>query len=299
MEAGHPLLDKIFETHTSEALSREAFGSRLRRAQVIYLGEAHDEPAHHRAQLDVLHRLVEMGDPPAVGFEVFAADETHLLTEYERRADDADAWLRRAAGWTAHGDPNWNYYGTLLQYARSQHLELFGIDLEETLRRRLTRLGFDGLDAHDQAQLKPTGFDDPTYRAVMIEALEASHCGYGDEAFFVRLYDTWIARNDAMARAIVAMLNEDSSRPIVVIVGAGHTRYGMGVVDRVAHLRPGTRQLDIGLRSVTSDRVRAEDYYGVPPSAAPDYPPTHDLVWFTSYTPGRPTMEQRCAGAFE
>jgi uncharacterized iron-regulated protein len=298
-EVVHPLLDEIFDTRTGEELSRDALNARLRAAQVIYLGEAHDESAHHRAQLDVLHRLVEMGKPPAVGFEIFGAGQTHLLAEYARRTDDADAWLRRAAGWTMHGDPNWGYYGALLQYARSQHLELFGIDLEQNLRQRLTRLGFEGLDAHDRAKLQSTGFDDPIYRKVMLEELEASHCGYGDQAFFARLYDTWIARNDAMARAIVSMLKEDSSRPIAIIVGAGHTRYGMGVVERVAHLSPGTRQLDIGLRSVTTDRVRAEEYYGVRPSAAPDYPPTHDLVWFTSYTPGRPTMEQRCTEAFE
>ena len=62
---------------------------------------------------------------------------------------------------------------------------------------RLQRRGLDGLTAFERSMLHSTGFADDAYRAKMFEHLKAAHCGYGNEDYLGRLYDTWIARNDA------------------------------------------------------------------------------------------------------
>lgn len=298
-DAPHPLVGRIYDTLTNRELEQAEFDARLGTAQVIYLGEAHDEPAHHEVQIDVLRRMVRAGRRPAVGFEIFAAGQTNMLEEYLQHTGDANEWLRNAAGWSVAGDPHWGYYGVLLQYARSGELELFGMDLDRTLRRRITSVGAAGLTVLEQLQLRPTQFQDAVYRDVMFEQLKASHCGYGDEAFIGRLYDTWLARNDSMAAAIATSLDADPSRPVVVILGAGHTGYGMGVAERVAHRRPGTRQLNIGLRSVRPEATQPADYYDDRPPKARRYPATHEIIWFTRWTTSRLTDEERCARAFD
>lgn len=296
--APSPLEGRIFDTASNRELGPAGLDARLMAAEVIYLGETHDEPAHHEAQLQVLHRLVNAGHPPAVGFEMFATDQSATLQEYLRRTAGADAWLRQAVGWSAPDSPNWEYYGALLRYAHSAKLELFGMDLDGGLVRKLTRVGLAGLDASERARLESSGLQDPLYRKVMLDEFAASHCGHADQTFLDHLYDTWVARNDSMARAIVARLNAAPTRPVVAILGLEHTSWGMGVVARVAHLRPGTRQLNIGLRAAIPDATRPEDYFGESPAAAPDYPPSHEIVWITRSTPGRPTVAERCARAF-
>ena len=62
------------------------------------------------------------------------------------------------------------------------------------------------------------------------------HCGMDHGRMTDRLYDTWVTRNDRMARSVVQLLNavqtkdRDEARrktgPVVIIIGAGHTEYG-------------------------------------------------------------------------
>jgi hypothetical protein len=158
---------------------------------------------------------------------------------------------------------------------------VIGIDLPPSLRLRLQRVGRTGLSPRELAQL-PAGEPDSTaYAGLMLERLGQAHCGYGSPESTGRLYDTWLARNDAMAAAIVAALDDAGHRPVVVIVGAGHIEHNQSLVRRVGELRSGTVQLAVGLRPVTvpprpmADHLAPTVYDGV------DFGPDYQLFWFT------------------
>ncbi|MEJ2132106.1 MAG: hypothetical protein P8Y95_10915, partial [Gammaproteobacteria bacterium] len=91
------------------------------------------------------------------------------------------------------------------------------------------------------------------------------------------------------------------SRPVVAILGAAHTNYGMGVMQQVAHLRPDTRQLNIGLRGVVADMTQLTEYYhyGDDPDRAAAYPPSHEILWFTHSSVQRLTIEESCGQPFD
>ena len=48
---------------------------RARRADVVYLGEQHDNPAHHAHQRAVVEALVARGVRPALAFEMLDEDQ--------------------------------------------------------------------------------------------------------------------------------------------------------------------------------------------------------------------------------
>lgn len=53
-------------------------------ARAVFIGEQHDDPAHHKTQLDVITALHEKEKPLAIGLEMFKNENQ----------DDLDAWVR-------------------------------------------------------------------------------------------------------------------------------------------------------------------------------------------------------------
>jgi len=287
-----PLVERIFDSD-GEELDREQLVQRMLAARVVYLGEKHDSGRHHAIQRELLEELVARGARPALGLEIFAREQTGLLMSYvtwtpsphgDGDVADADQWLRGKLGWA--GDDRraetWRLYGALLQSARSHDLVSFGIDLPQSLRSRISRLGIAGLSHVERALLEPTGFADAGYQALMLDKLKAAHCGFGSEDYLGRLYDNWIARNDAMARSIVAALDDASNGPVVVIVGAGHLEDGMGVVERVAALAPGIEQLNFGMRELALEPRPLAEYLQPEQHEGREFPPAHEVTWFTA-----------------
>jgi len=291
----NPLVGKIVSGATGEEISEGELLAEMAGAQVVYLGERHDSPYHHEGQVRVLRGLTKAGKSPGLGFEVFPVHQTSILMNYVKLPEhsglseegfDTDAWLREKLGWTDQ-DPRWESYGELLRMAREQQLPVFGIDLPRSLRHRISQGGSGDLLPAEAQQLRPSGLDNDNYRQLMYEQFKRSHCGYGSEEYLGRLYDNWVARNDVMAATIEAMLEDEANLPVVVIVGHGHTRYQMGVYERLADARPGIRQVNLAFQSVyggsdTKDYSTRREFQGV------DYSPTYEYIWFTDERTSNP-----------
>lgn len=267
-----PFAERIVVTADNAELTAAQLLARMQDADVIYLGERHDNARHHAIQGSVISELVAAGRQPVLGFEFFSREQSGHLLQYVARkeADETDEKrLRERLGWGPRRDASWPFYFELLEIARSNGLPAFGLDLPRAMRARLQRQGLEGLTAFERSMLPATGFADDAYRAKMFEQLKAAHCGYGNEEYLGRLYDTWIARNDAMASSLAALLDEYPGRPLVVILGGGHVVENLGVFERLAHLRPSASQLNLGLVEHREDR-------------AEDAPLAYQYVWFTA-----------------
>lgn len=296
MRAPETLEDRIYRTEDLRELTREELYARLDDARVIYLGEKHDNPRHHALQLEVLRTLVERGHRPAIGFEVFAVDETSTLMGYAtwkpRTTQNASALpspeerLREALGWGEQADESWAFYGPLLELAREHGLIVFGIDLPRSLRARISRVGIDGLTNVERRQLYPSEFRAGAYGDYVRARLKDIHCGHGSDAYIERLYTNWRVRNDTMAMAITETLAQMDGEPVVVILGAGHLVHDMGAYARVAELSPNIEQVNLAFREVPPQAAPLED--SVHPHDVPGArnPHDHAYLWFTPRVEG-------------
>ncbi len=285
-----PLIDTLVDGASGAPLDRAALFARMADADVVYLGEVHDNPHHHARQREVLRALLDAGRRPTLAIEFFGAEQTGWLMDYAQPQEQgqmarsgpvSERILRRRVGWDDEDDDRWERYGPLLESARDHRLPVLGIDLPPALRLRLQRVGRAGLSPVEVAQLPPDAADPPAYAGVMTERLGQAHCGYGTPESVARLYDTWLARNDAMAAGIVAALDDPEHRPVLAIVGAGHIEHGQNVVRRVAELRPGTRQLAVGLRPVTVPPRPLADHLAPTVHDGVDFGPAYEVFWFT------------------
>jgi uncharacterized iron-regulated protein len=294
------LEERIFETASGSELSRDAMLERMARADVVYLGEKHDNARQHRLQVEVIEAMLVRGRRPSIAFEVFSREQTSVLMGYAEgggpaEPDQLEAGIRQALGWAdPRRDESWAFYGPLLDLARREHLHAAGIDLPRALRLRMARAGLEGLTGVERSLLAPSDFEDEAYAELVKGWLRESHCGFGDDAYLSRLYRTWLERNEAMAAAIDVTLADHEDQPVVVIVGSGHVRHGMGVPERLARRRPGIEQVNLAFVETRSGMRDAAAYFAPAEIGGRAFGPRHDYVWFTE--PAGPFTDP-CAAA--
>ena len=293
-----PLIGRIFYHDGPQAITEQDLYARMADSDVVYLGENHDNIHHHRIQLDSIRKLVEMGHKPSVGFEFFARADTPRLNQHQasddkyhggqgEHGDAAGQLLRQQLGWGANRDQDWDHLYPILQYAREQQLPVFGADINAGLRKQISKVGYDGLNGVEKLLVPLSEFNDDDYRQLMFERFTLAHCGWGKDDYLGRLYDAWLARNEAMARSIIAMHEQNPEQPVVVILGGGHTEYNMAVVERIARLAPGLRQLNLRLRAVADEPIAVTEYFAPLQINETSFGQPYDYQWFTARMPER------------
>ena len=294
-----PLIGKIVRTDSQAEISYPALLDKVQDSQVIYLGENHDNAEHHAIQLKVITDLIAKGKKPQLGFEFFSVDQTAYLMSFVaagktkthgHATDVMETILRSQLGWQKRSDQDWNFYFQFIALARKNGLKIFGADLPKGIVRRIIRSGMQSLTGAEKTLLKPTGFKDESYQQLMFEKFKTSHCGFARESYQKKMYRTWIARNDRMALSIVSMLAGDPNQPIVMILGGGHTQHNMAVYERVAVLKPGVRQMNIGLREIAIEPMPLDHYCQSTKIGQKTFAPSHEYLWFTQ----RSSYEDPC-----
>ena len=113
----HPLVGRIWDVTAGELIDSAALVDRLRRGRFVLLGEKHDNRDHHRLQAWLLRALIAAGRRPAVGFEMFTADDAPAIAR-QLAAHPTDAvGLAEAVNWQRSGWPDWAMYQPIAEAA--------------------------------------------------------------------------------------------------------------------------------------------------------------------------------------
>jgi uncharacterized iron-regulated protein len=206
---------------------------RLATKRVVFVGETHDNRAHHRRQLAVIRGLHRAGRQLAIGLECFQRPFQAALDDYVAGAIDEQTLLART---DYHS--RWGFapalYRPILRYARAHRIPLVALDLpaEAVERARAERL---------------VGV--PPYNADHLAGLRRVHAGHAGGLSFSRFVQAQLLRDEGMARAAADYLRAHPARLLVVLVGSGHLA-GPGVPARLR------RQLPVDLAVVASRTSR-------------------------------------------
>lgn len=295
-----PLLETIWNIESRKVVEQEELIEHFLGAEVIYLGEKHDNARQHEIQLQVLEALISKGKRPSIGFEFFTTGETSLLMDFTQPSapimnmkpndHNPESVLRQALGWDHRSNEEWSYYFKLIELARKNQLPTFATDIPWGLSSRITRVGVENLHPTELSLLVDTGLNDSDYEELMLEEFTNAHCGYRNEEMFRRMYQAWIARNDAMAQSIVNTLEANPQNPVVMIVGFGHLRHSMGIPERVAYLRPETKQINFAMMEISQEPSSLESYLPEFEINGRTFRQDFDYLWFTP----RQEMEDPC-----
>ncbi len=258
----HPLVGRTFDVAAGRAVGAGDLGAAALRADVVLLGEQHDNADHHRLQAAVLRDLVEAGRRPAVAFEQLDLEDQPAVDAVlrERGAADAATLATRLADrveWKKSGWPPFDDYRAVFEVALAADLDIRAANLSrQAMSHVLSHSTPGGLRTSGAA---PRVELTAAQRAILAAEIEASHCGYANERMVAAMIDAQQRRDDAMARVV-----DQASTPggAVLVAGFGHARRDLGVPLYLLERAPGLRVVSIGFLEVIPGLTTAPEYAG-------------------------------------
>ncbi len=207
-------------------------------ARVIYLGETHTVPRHHRAQREILEALAAQGKKLVLALEQIEAEQQPALDRFNKKELDGEG-LAQASDWAKRWR-NYADYVPILSLARDHGIPVLALNARSEIIRKVGRGGLASLDAADRGTLPPDiELNDAPYEALLNLQL-AVHMAF-DPAKLRPVFEAQVARDEAMADRIAGALARPEAPTVVVLCGSGHARFGLGTPARVLHRAPGTK----------------------------------------------------------
>lgn len=189
------------------------------KSSVVFLGEQHDNPAHHAVQAQWVAAL----GPTAIVFEMLTDAQASAVSDENRR--DATV-LEAALGWEAAGWPDFDMYFPIFEAAPEAFI--FGAGVP---RERLRDLMAEDLQAVAGADLSERfALDIPLDAEEQIarETLQReAHCNALPEELMPRMVSVQRLRDAVLADRALEALSRHGA-PVVVITGNGHARMDWG-----------------------------------------------------------------------
>lgn len=229
----------IVDGHDGAPSTFAAMIDDLATADVVFVGEDHDNPHHHEVQRRILSALAERRPDLALGMEMLQERSQADADRFTSGTLDVDG-LAKAVEWPR----SWGYplemYRPLFELARAKKIPLYALNADDDLVHRVGKVGPAGLGPEEKARLPELDLTSEKYRSFVKEAFGSQHQMPAEA--FERFFAAQVTWDETMAaRTVEAMRVGEKTRPIFVMAGNGHLVQRMGVPSRVERRVPGIR----------------------------------------------------------
>ncbi len=211
-------------TDDGTRLSQEDLMKELAAADLVCVGEDHDNPHHHWAELRVVRGLLARapmkGRELGVGLEMIQRPYQAPLDDYlEWEIDEVE--LVEGVEWHERWGYDWAYYRPVLELARAARFRVLALNAPRELTKQVASEGLGGLDEEAEKQLPELELGDAEHRAWFERATRGHpHHGEPDD-----LYAAQVVWDETMAETAANWLKQRAPlRQLVVLAGAGHCR---------------------------------------------------------------------------
>lgn len=210
---------KVLRVSDGKTIPFQEMINDLRQVSVVFVGETHDTPRHHRAQLEIISALHESGKPTAIGLEMFRANSQAALDSWVRGSLPVDRFL---PVYYDNWRMPWPLYEDIFLYARERQIPMLGLNIPEGIAKKIALNGFASLSADEKKRLPPGigCYVDPTYMEFIKRAYAAGH-SHGEREF-VHFCEAQMVWDKSMAWNAAGYLKDHPDRTMVVLAGIGH-----------------------------------------------------------------------------
>jgi len=241
----------------------------LARADVVFLGEQHDDPNTHRLQLAVLEGLARRRASIVLSLEMFERDTQEQLDHFTMgHVTEAD-FLRDARPWPRYATD----YKPLVDFAVAKNFSVIAANVPRTFASEVSKGGLEVLKAKSDADRKlfarevrcPT---DDDYFKRFEEAMGGHTSGTAPadvqkKQTTERYYYSQCLKDETMAESIGEAYVAGAiggKRPLVLHVnGSFHSDFGSGTAERTRRRQPDKRIVVVTFVPVANlDQVTAD-----------------------------------------
>lgn len=195
-----------------------AFGDEAKAADVVVLGEVHDNPHHHLRQAEWINGLA----PSAVVFEMLDREQAAKVNAGWSNLEALSDNLQ----WQSSGWPAFDIYAPI--FAAARDLQVFGAAIPRDSARAAMQRGIVASFGEDAARF---GLDQPLpdgQQNIREAFQQTAHCNALPDHLLPMMVDIQRLRDAELARTTLQALTETGG-PVVVITGNGHARKDWGL----------------------------------------------------------------------
>ena len=242
---------RVFDTRHKSFTDFESMLADVARADVIFVGEQHDNPNTHRLELAVVDGLMRRRVSLVIALEMFERDVQPVLDKYAAGTITEEEFLKGSRPWPRYATD----YRPLIEFAREHHLPIVAANVPRPIAANVSKAGLSALDALGpqrgfaarELQCAASGQYYDRFVAEMTGHAPAADpktappadVRTGTDRFFL----AQCVKDETMAESVAAAFaNTSVERATIVYVnGAFHTDYGQGAAERTRRRLPGRR----------------------------------------------------------
>lgn len=235
--------ERIHEISSGETISETRLMRSLEKADVLILGEIHDDPTCHRMQVDIIRNLISKERAPALYFEMLTDREEvaheNFVRTWAANPNDSptikDAARKNVLTWESRGWPVWDAYAPIFQLADRKGLPVRHADPSPELMRNIRRFGLLAIPKQLRVRLFESlnegEFDKLSQR--LIRAITNAHQQESNSSERAGLIQAQMTRD-----AYMALRLSQTEHPAVLIAGVEHARKDHGVPFHLGRMAP-------------------------------------------------------------
>ena len=259
---------RVFDTTAGQFTDFEAMAADLVQADVVFVGEQHDDPNTHRLERMVLEALAARKTRVILSLEMFERDTQKALDEFQSGYLSEAGFLRVARPWPRYATD----YKPLVDFAIERRWPVVAANIPRPIASEIAKTGVSVLGTKSDADKAlfaadrqcPVGEDEYFVR---FKAVMGTHGSMDD---LQRYYDSQCMKDETMAESIAGAWTAASTpgapRPVVVHYnGAFHSDFGLGTASRTQRRLPGAKVVVVtmmplaDLKALDSVKPEGED----------------------------------------
>lgn len=197
----------------------------LARADVVCIGEEHDNPHDHWAELRILRDLAERarmsGRVVGLGLEMVQKPYQKALDGYLSYDLDSHQLMAKTHWAKSWGYP-FSYYQPMLALARRRQMPVIALNAPSKLTHQIATEGLDSLDEKQQKELPDLDMHDAQHRAFFNQDIKGHPNMPGTKQ---DMYAAQVVWDETMAQSAARWLGQNfPARQLVILAGSSHCR---------------------------------------------------------------------------
>jgi uncharacterized iron-regulated protein len=239
---------RVFDTARGAFSDFEVMAADLAKADIVFVGEQHDDPNTHRLELAVLEALARRGRPAIVSLEMFERDVQEPLEHFLMGHMDEPEFLKQARPWPRYATD----YKPLVDFAIARDWAVLAANVPRRIASEVSKGGLDALGTRpaEERALFASDLQCPIgdeYFKRFAQAM-GGHPAPGTDAASVesqrtteRYYYSQCVKDETMAESVVRARDVWRGWMVVHYTGAFHSDRRLGTVERLARRLPDAR----------------------------------------------------------
>lgn len=219
---------------------------KLAEADIVYLGETHDNVKDHETQLEIIEKLYSFTrqgikksskSKIAIALEMFQRPYQSVINQYLAGEITAEQLVEQSEYKKRWGFP-WEYYAPILEFAKKHQIPVIALNTPSEVTRKVSRQGLNSLTQEDWKYIPPISeirTDNQEYRQLFEKLAVGHHQNLSSNSQKLsNFFAAQVLWDETMADAIANFVKVNPEHQVIVIAGSGHIIYGYGIPSRVA-----------------------------------------------------------------